>query len=143
MCVLSNSNFTYFRTFYGEGKHREETCITDSSPYCSQCRCVESTHPQWASMVDYGPNPYSFKESAGIPGGDQCLLGDLDSGVTIEPEPQAEEEEEEKIGGLVDGQITSRKSQGVTGHMMEPGGCPYRRLVHRIRRWTDLLKDRD
>ncbi|CAH2240827.1 jg13456 [Pararge aegeria aegeria] len=45
----------------GEGKHREETCMPESSPYGSQW-CVESTNPYWASVVDYGLNLSSLQE---------------------------------------------------------------------------------
>ncbi|CAH2241602.1 jg3936 [Pararge aegeria aegeria] len=38
----------------------------ESSPLCSQ-RCVESTNPHWASVVDYGLKPFSLWE-------DTCAL---------------------------------------------------------------------
>ncbi|CAH2235521.1 jg19498 [Pararge aegeria aegeria] len=43
--------------YNGKGKHREETCTPESSPKCSQ-RCVESTSPHWARVVDYDLNPF-------------------------------------------------------------------------------------
>ncbi|CAH2244587.1 jg11702 [Pararge aegeria aegeria] len=44
-----------------EGKQREETCMPESSTYYSQSY-VESTNPDWASVVDYGLNPFSLWE---------------------------------------------------------------------------------
>ncbi|CAH2234159.1 jg9040 [Pararge aegeria aegeria] len=48
MCVLSNLNITCFN---GERKHREETCMPESSSKCSE-RCVKLSNPYWASVVD-------------------------------------------------------------------------------------------
>lgn len=39
----------------GEGKHREEICLPESSPKCSE-RCVKPTNPHLARVVGCDPN---------------------------------------------------------------------------------------
>ncbi|CAH2241382.1 jg15581 [Pararge aegeria aegeria] len=64
--------------FNGEGKHREETCMTKSSPLCSQ-RHVESTNPHWASIVDYGlSHSYCGKRSLPCIGPERGSYDDAD-----------------------------------------------------------------